>query len=255
MTSTPTLSAARLEALMEQSIDTLSAILADPALPAQQRADLALRLLALGLGTPESPDRGVLPVEFVTVRDFLPPEAHAAVVEAALSNRDRFIASTVTTGALDYRKSQVLHAAAFPGVYETIRDEVMAALPAVLESLAYPDFPVASVEMQMTAHGDGAFFKVHQDTGSPDTATRALTYVYYFQVRQPRGFSGGALRLYQTRRGPPVEWDSARFREIEPLDNVIVFFDSCLMHEVMPVNVPSGDFADFRFTLNGWLRR
>jgi SM-20-related protein len=34
-----------------------------------------------------------------------------------------------------------------------------------------------------------------------------------------------------------------------------VFFDSHLMHEVLPVSVPSGAFEDWRFTVNGWLHR
>jgi len=36
---------------------------------------------------------------------------------------------------------------------------------------------------------------------------------------------------------------------------MILFFDSHLIHEVLPLNVPSGEFADGRFTLNGWLNR
>jgi Rps23 Pro-64 3,4-dihydroxylase Tpa1-like proline 4-hydroxylase len=254
------LSPQRLEALMDQSIDTLSEILADKTVPAQQRADLALRLLALGMGAGPDPDAdpassGVLAVQFVTVRDFLAPEQHQAIIDVALAEREHFEKSTVTTSVEDYRDSLVLYATRFPALYEMMSAEIVAALPAVLGSLGYPPFAVTRIEMQMTAHGDGAFFKVHDDAASPDTATRALTFVYYFRAREPCGFSGGALRLYQTYPGAPVNWDNAEFREIEPLDNAIVFFDSRLMHEVMPVSVPSGEFADCRFTLNGWLHR
>lgn len=245
---------------MDQSIDTLAEILADKTVPAQQRADLALRLLALGMsaGTDPAADpasAGVLAVQFVTVRDFLTPEQHQAIIDVALSEREHFDKSTVTTNVQDYRDSLVLHATTFPALYEMMSDEIMAALPAVLGSLGYPPFAVTRIEMQMTAHGDGAFFKVHDDAASPDIAQRALTFVYYFQVREPRGFSGGALRLYQTYPGSTQNWDDSQFREIEPLDNAIVFFDSRLMHEVMPVSVPSSEFSDCRFTLNGWLHR
>ena len=43
------------------------------------------------------------------------------------------------------------------------------------------------------------------------------------------------------------------FRAIEPRHNRIVFFWARTMHEVMPVRMPSGAFADARFTVNGWI--
>jgi SM-20-related protein len=49
--------------------------------------------------------------------------------------------------------------------------------------------------------------------------------------------------------------DPNQFQDIAPADNMIVFFDSRLMHEVQPLKVPSGAFEDGRFTLNGWLNR
>jgi Rps23 Pro-64 3,4-dihydroxylase Tpa1-like proline 4-hydroxylase len=251
---------ARLQALMGQSIDALAEILADRSLPAGERADLALRLLSLGLGAGSAPapapnaDAG-LPLQSVTIPDFLSAEQHAEVVRIALANRARFVKSTVTTNAEGYRESQVLHATEFPALYEALRHEIIAALPSVFGGLALAPFPVPHVEMQMTAHGDGAFFKVHDDAGSPDTERRALTYVYYFQAHALRGFTGGGLRIYRTYPQSPMRHDPAQFREIEPLDNSLVFFDSHLMHEVLPVSVPSGAFEDWRFTVNGWLHR
>src|SRR5262249_20312166 len=157
--------------LMEQSIDALSEILADRSVPARERADLALRLLALGLGTETSPQPvgdAALPLQFVTIPDFLSEELRADVVRTALANRDRFVKSTVTTNAEGYRESQVLHATDFPELYEALKGEIIETLPAVLAGLARPAFPVTQVEMQITAHGDGAFFKVHNDSSSPD---------------------------------------------------------------------------------------
>ena len=253
----------RLEALMGQSIDALSAILSDPAVPAQQRADIALRLLTLGLGaaatapqgTVATADGAVLPVQFVTIPDFLAPEQHAAVIQTALANRDRFVKSTITTNEPGYRESQVLHATDFPALFETLKAEILGALPAVLGGLDHPPFAISQVEMQLTAHGDGDFFKPHADAAGPEIASRELTYVYYFQARPVRGFSGGGLRLYQTHPQSAARYDAAQFRDIEPADNSIVFFDSRLMHEVLPVQVPSGAFEDWRFTVNGWLHR
>ncbi|MEJ0016251.1 MAG: 2OG-Fe(II) oxygenase [Acetobacteraceae bacterium] len=248
----------RLEALMGQSIDTLSAILADRSVPVRDRAHLALRLLELGLDADAgalAPPEPALPLQFVMIPDFLPAEQHAALIRTALANRERFVSSTVTTNKAGYRESQVLYATEFPALFETVKAEIMATLPAVFGGLERPAFPVTQVEMQMTAHGDGAFFKVHSDAGSPETERRELSYVYYFQARSPAGFGGGRLRIYQTYGQTAPTHDPAQFRDIEPADNSIVFFDSRLMHEVLPVSIPSGAFEDSRFTMNGWLHR
>lgn len=246
--------------LLRQSVDTLASFLADQTVPAAQRADIALRLLELGLGrsdpmpAPSLPTGGspAPPPPFVLIHDFLAPDQHAAVVDIAVSHQGHFEKSSVTTNVEGYRESHVLHATAFPALYDMMKAEVTGVLPSVLDRLAHPAFTVTQVEMQMTAHGDGAFFKVHDDASSPDTQQRELTYVYYFQASQPRGFSGGALRLYPT---PDGTLDTSRFRDVDPLDNAIIFFNSRTMHEVLPVQVPSGAFQDSRFTLNGWLHR
>jgi Rps23 Pro-64 3,4-dihydroxylase Tpa1-like proline 4-hydroxylase len=261
----------RLEALMGESIDALSAMLRDREIPARERADIALRLLALGLGLAEGsvvapapqsvdapapqPANTILPVRFVTIPDFLPPELHAEIVSTALDHRESFSKSTVTTNLEGFRESQVLHSTEFPALYETVKQQITTALPPVLDGLGHTPFDVAQVEMQITGHGDRNFFKVHNDSGSPDTVTREVSYVYYFHAGPRRGFEGGALRIYQTYPLAGVRYDAAEYHEIEPIDNSIVFFDSRLMHEVLPVTVPSGAFEDWRFTINGWLRR
>jgi Rps23 Pro-64 3,4-dihydroxylase Tpa1-like proline 4-hydroxylase len=78
--------------------------------------------------------------------------------------------------------------------------------------------------------------------------------VYYFN-REPKGFTGGELRIYDdvVRNGKLSSTDT--FQVIEPRHNSIVFFQSAIMHEVMPVSMPSKQFRDARFTVNGWVER
>ena len=77
----------------------------------------------------------------------------------------------------------------------------------------------------------------------------------YFLHKEPRRFSGGELRIFETRlvddRPVPVDHGQT----IVPRQNTIVFFPSRHQHEVLPVRVPSGEFADSRFTVNGWIHR
>lgn len=108
-------------------------------------------------------------------------------------------------------------------------------------------FATSRVELELVAHGDGAFYRRHIDTRTvADTDhIRVLSGVYYFH-RQPKGFSGGALRLYAIG-------DDDRFVDIEPTHNTLLVFPAWAPHEVRPVSCPSGEFMDSRFAINCWL--
>ena len=106
-------------------------------------------------------------------------------------------------------------------------------------------FDICSFEIQLTSHNDGEYYKWHTDNGTLDTATRVITFVYYF-YGQPKKFSGGELIIYQPDEEPAV---------IDPANDSVVFFRSHTRHEVKAVTCPSQQFEDGRFTLNGWIRR
>jgi Rps23 Pro-64 3,4-dihydroxylase Tpa1-like proline 4-hydroxylase len=78
--------------------------------------------------------------------------------------------------------------------------------------------------------------------------------VYFFH-REPKQFAGGELRIHDARLGSNGYESEGRYQAIAPEQNQIVFFPCELMHEITAVNCPSRQFADSRFTLNGWLRR
>ena len=252
----------RLAALMDRAIDTLEALLNDPALSADRRADVALRLLDMATAGAQGRAReaavatpGLMPASCFAIPDFLSPTLHAAAVQTGLQVQERFVASSVTTGEPGYRRSRVVFEDALPGLYQPMQQEIMAVLPAVCTVLMMPVFEPTRIELHMTVHGDGDYFKLHNDTAAPEIARRAISFVWYFMLRRPCGFSGGTLRLYETLQTDPPRHDPARFQDVTPADNVMVFFDSRLMHEVLPLRVPSGAFEDGRFTLNGWLQR
>lgn len=171
------------------------------------------------------------------IDSFLPDFSHDWLYQHTIARESEFVATQTATGAIDYRKSLVLYE--LEQVRSLFQSRLTDALPSVVRQLGMKPFSVVDVEMQLTAHGDGCYYRPHNDNGSPEVANRYLTYVYYFHGHEKR-FSGGELKL-----GDHV---------IEPRDNSIVFFDSSLWHEVLPVVCPSAHFADFRFTVNGWLR-
>jgi Rps23 Pro-64 3,4-dihydroxylase Tpa1-like proline 4-hydroxylase len=182
---------------------------------------------------------------------FLAPADVDALLDRVLALESRFIASFTSDHDDDYRRSLVLNPP------EALQREMIARvrtlMPEVLRGLG-TSFPVGIVECQVTANNDGSFFRVHTDAGDNETRKRELTYVYYFN-RQPRGFSGGELRVYddELRNGRLARRDT--FQTIAPEHNTIVFFHARVMHEVTPVSVPSKAFADSRFTVNGWVQR
>ena len=100
------------------------------------------------------------------------------------------------------------------------------------------------MEVQLTAHNDDHYFKLHRDNGIDVAKDRRITFVYYFH--QPKSFTGGKLRIFDN--------DSEGDRElVTPRHNSIVFFRSELLHEVLSVKCPSQAFEHSRFTANGWI--
>ena len=104
-------------------------------------------------------------------------------------------------------------------------------------------------EIELVAHGDGAFYRSHIDTftgdGITDLANRRLSLVYYLHNR-PRRFTGGNLRLFAP--------GSLQATAIEPMHDTLLAFPSFLPHEVEPVSCPGGSFIEGRFAVNIWLR-
>ena len=198
------------------------------------------------------PTPTVLPSQVVQIDHFLTEVEQAKLLAYTLQKENEFVSSSTATGAIDYRRSLVLHH--FPEFVDLISQRIQAVLPQVIQQLQIPTFTVSQIEAQLTAHNHGNFYKIHNDNGSPDAATRELTYVYYF-YRQPKAFSGGELRLYHSRIEQGMYVQDESFQTVDPRHNSIVFFLSRIMHEVMPVSCPSQAFADSRFTINGWIRR
>lgn len=134
-----------------------------------------------------------------------------------------------------------------PRINDLIGDE------RILERLGLAPFAVGMRELQVTRHLDGGFYRVHRDAGLAGdvSATRTLTYVYYFH-RTPRRFTGGDLLLFD--HGEDGKRSSGLgFTRLAPDDDTLVFFASDRLHTVTPVSLSSNDPMDGRWTVNGWL--
>ncbi|GGA55713.1 2OG-Fe(II) oxygenase [Okeania sp. KiyG1] len=281
----------RVNKLLLQSIDTLEEILKNQQLPAQERATVALKILEmtglLSQTNPRTPSTLIsdaqqqinqlntdnltrkqypyqpkiaqvkpvfLPGFHIEIPNFLSAEENQKAIEIAIQNRDQYIESTTTTKADKYRQSYVLFSQYFPELTALIQSKILQTLPEVLAQLNFRPFEISEIEAQLTAHNDGCYYKIHNDAGSEKTASREITYVYYF-YQEPKAFSGGELRIYDTELKAGEAITHENFQTITPANNSIIFFNSRCRHEVMPVVCPSKAFEHSRFTVNGWIRR
>jgi Rps23 Pro-64 3,4-dihydroxylase Tpa1-like proline 4-hydroxylase len=133
------------------------------------------------------------------------------------------------------------------GFKTEFKAKVQEILPAMFETLNVKPF-IPMFELELVAHGDGAFFARHRD---PDkNQFRIISVVYYFHAL-PKIFSGGLLRLHSLAGSGR----DGTFIDISPDYDTLLFFPSMFPHEVLPVELPSGGFLNSRFAINCWLHR
>lgn len=179
------------------------------------------------------------------------PSENSRLYSHAVARRESYSDTSGINTAFypNWRKSRVDNGDC-GGFKQRLQEEVLRRFPEVSQALNLGSPAIAGVDVQMTSHNDGEHYRLHSDNGNAATATRVATFVYYFH-RMPKAFTGGHLLVYGTRNhlapGPVID-------SIEPENDLLVFFDPHLMHEVADVSCPSKDFADGRFTLNGWIR-
>jgi len=186
------------------------------------------------------------------VHDYLDAGPVEALLQLALSREADFVPTQL--GSRDNAKFKpafrtslfLMPREALEGVFDA---RPRALTPMLVADMRLTAFEISGVELELVAHGDGAFYKRHIDTetGGDAKSQRLLSGVNYFNHR-PKAFSGGALRLYAIG-------DNERSIDIEPEHNSLLVFPSWAPHEVRPVICPSGRFIDSRFAVNCWMRR
>lgn len=197
----------------------------------------------------------------VRIDDFLTPEENAQLLDYTLENKQQFEGSTVVTDSkktsdASTRKSKVLYAVSKTRWRSVFIDRLKLHLPHIAPTLGVDSYNFDDDEIQLTSSNDGDFFKQHSDSDRNNAAVagRTITFVYYFH-KLPKPYSGGDLLLYAGGAGQPEHDRGSNVTAIAPQNNCLVAFASHQLHEVDMVRCPSGDFADSRFTINGWLRR
>ena len=195
------------------------------------------------------------PPAYGRIANWLGPQMVVRLLDYAQSQRDSFFVSGVGKGdnkRVDLRVRRSSKLKDLGELKDELRERARTALPAMFDQLA-TRFEPSKFELEMVAHGDGAFYTRHRDTKTGDSGLinrRLISAVYYFH-RSPKSFSGGALRIYAFEGTK----ETGAFVDIEPTNDTLVFFPSWFPHEVLPVVCPSGRFEDSRFAINCWVHR
>jgi len=202
-----------------------------------------------------APAPGARALSVLVLEELLAPPALDWVRAYALGVETRMHESSVLTGGeagvrvdAAARRSRVLWEPD-PRLVALFRSQIHRVLPDVLIRMDHEVVVPTAVDVQLTVHEDGGHFCAHTDASDVVHPDRHLSYVYFCHD-EPVAFAGGRLRVDERPgKGAPGE----RWVEIEPVANRLVLFPSRSRHEVTEVRVPSGRFADGRFTVNGWV--
>lgn len=194
------------------------------------------------------------------IRDFLTDAERERVLAFTLAHAEAFQNSGVHEApshgfappSYRIRRSRVLDGPANGAMAAMMMPKLEELMPKLWPRLEIDPVPFNSMECQITAHGDGDFFAVHTDNGTPEIAHRQISYVYYFH-REPKQFSGGHLRLFHTLFQGGYGKCGRIAAEIDPPHNGLMVFPTFIFHEVAPIRCASAAVTDQRLTLNGWL--
>lgn len=185
-------------------------------------------------------------------QDFLSPDEHATLLAWTLDNEQRFTPADLAGGTVNPAIRQSLSLRDLGPMKAAFRQRIMAETPALIAALRVTPFETSQIELELVAHNDGAHFLLHSDLYTVTRSKRGdrmLSAVYYFH-REPKGFSGGCLRLHMIGAEQGDEG-----KDIPPEQNSLVVFPSWGPHEVLPVSCPSRSFAESRFAVNCWVYR
>ncbi len=197
-----------------------------------------------------------VPPPHALISDFMTDGELARVLVFAMTHASAFQDSGVheapDQAGYRIRSSRVLDGPGNAALAALVMPKLQALMPKLWQQLGMNPLRLATLECQITAHGDGDFFALHTDNGLPEIAHRLISYVYYFH-REPKKFSGGHLCLFHTLYKDGYATCGQLGAKIDPPRNGVIIFPTWVYHEVAPIKCASSALTDQRLTLNGWL--
>lgn len=189
------------------------------------------------------------PAPFLMEKGYLDQTELAAVWGTVRENVSRMKHSRVFNGIRpETRDSRVLSLDGFPEIKNMFLARVNRSVARAEKRFGLGPTSNPKFGLQITSHADGEFYRTHRD--GKEGGPRRLSFVFYLHD-EPRSFSGGHLRLFDTETA--VGRYNTNYTLIEPTNNTLVIFPSIYFHEVCVVSMQSSDRLRSRITLNGWV--
>ena len=197
---------------------------------------LSSKRLAVSLPTPT---QGLLtPSSFAMASDALPSEIHRALVGHVLA-QDASISTPAQDGAHELRLGPLEG----PAIKE-LRSLIHKSCAAV----GLTQSSEIDLQLQLFALGDGnaVWWEPNSDN---------ILIMVYHCFKQPKGFSGGGVRLFDSKLQDSLHRAAKPFRDIEIDDNSALFFPSGVVSAGLPIRCQSNASNDRLFVLLGLARQ
>jgi hypothetical protein len=187
------------------------------------------------------PESMATPSPFVLVPDALPGECIRALIEQALAQENS--GAVLNAGQRGARELE------FGGLEGALAQAFGLHLEKSRVALGVSGDPVETrIDFRLLAIGDGG--AVDLDRNSDDL----LCFVHHF-YRQPKGFTGGGMRLFDGALALGARRAIGSFRDVDIADNALLIFPGQVVNAGLPVRREGLAFADRLFTVCGALRR
>jgi SM-20-related protein len=186
------------------------------------------------------PGQLAIPAPFVVTRDALSSELHRALIEHALAQEDT--SASVSAPPQDGPRELELGALE-PSLAKAFEFHLAKSAAA----LGLSEVPRAYIACHL-------FSINHAQAVILDKAADVAAYFVYHMHKQPKGFTGGGMRLFDGRVEHGVRRALDTFRDIEIDDNALLMFPGHVVNAGLPVRCASRAFADGLFAVCGVLR-
>jgi len=190
---------------------------------------------------------------YMLIDDFLAPDLHDALIDHALRHHAQFTRATIRKdGANTHGNNRKAWTCSDFGTLKKPVLDAMAGTSATLfKRLGMKACAPERIEIEMTAHRDGDYFRPHRDTfvgkeSASQTTERMITAIYYFHTA-PKRFTGGEFAIHPLGEGAPLLF--------EPKDNRLLAIPAFALHEVRAISCEGDAFSASRFAVNAWFHR
>lgn len=174
---------------------------------------------------------------FVLIKDALPDDVHAALI-AHVVNQD--------AGASGSRNE--MRELGLGPLEEPVAKALRSQMAQGGGILGVPDQVEVELQFRLFAINDTQ--AVSWDANPAD-----VLHMMYHSHKQPKGFTGGGIRLFDCRTENGMRHATTSFRDVEIGDNNLLIFPEHVVSAGLPVRCPTRAFADGLFVIHGTLRR